>query len=285
MAAEEGFRYIRYEVEDRVARITLNRPEKLNALIDPAYAELHEALDRIDADDEVRAVVFTGEGRAYCAGRDVSGGGGTFSYDAPVGEHRDIGGRLTLRLFRCLKPIIAAVNGPAVGIGATMLLPMDVRLASSEARFGFVFPRRGIVSEAASSWFLPRVVGISRALEWAMTGRVFGAAEALEGGLVRSVHEPDQLLAAADELAHEIADNAAPVSVALTRQMMWRMLGADDPMEAHKIDSRAVAARGASADAAEGVESFLEKRPPRFPVRVSDGMPDFFPWWEERPFA
>ncbi|MBS1889220.1 MAG: crotonase/enoyl-CoA hydratase family protein [Actinobacteria bacterium] len=285
MAAGGSFEYIRYAVTDHVARITLDRPEKLNALIDPAYAELHRALDAIDADDDVRAVVITGEGRGFCAGRDLSGGGETFSYDTPIDRHRDIGGLLTLRIFRCLKPIIAAVNGPAVGIGATMLLPMDVRLASTEASFGFVFARRGIVNEAASSWFLPRVVGISRAIEWATTGRVFDADEALEGGLVRSVHEPDDLLAAADELGHEIADNSAPVSVALIRQMMWRMLGADDPMEAHKIDSRAVAARGASADAKEGVEAFLEKRSAQFPIGVSDGMPDFFPWWEERPFS
>ncbi|MGE0068572.1 MAG: crotonase/enoyl-CoA hydratase family protein, partial [Solirubrobacterales bacterium] len=281
MAVGRQFEYILYEVEDQVACITLNRPEKLNALIDPAYQELAEALDMVDADDEVRALIVTGAGRGFCAGRDVSGGGDTFNYDAGVGQHRDVGGLLTLRLFRCLKPIIAAVNGPAVGIGATMLLPMDVRLASVDARFGFVFARRGIVNEAASSWFLPRVVGISRALEWATTGRVFDSAEALEGGLVRSVHAADDLLPAARELAREIADNAAPVSVALIRQMMWRMLGADDPMEAHKIDSRAVAARGASADAREGVTAFLEKRPPQFPMRVSDGMPDFFPWWEE----
>jgi enoyl-CoA hydratase/carnithine racemase len=284
MSTIEKFEYIRYEVADHVARITLDRPEKLNALIDPAYVELLAALDAIDADDEVRAAIVTGEGRGFCAGRDISGGGGTFSYDAEPGKHRDVGGRLTLRIFECLKPIIAAVNGPAVGIGATMTLAIDVRLASTEAKFGFVFPRRGIVSEAASSWFLPRVVGISRALEWAMTGRVFGAAEALEGGLVRSVHAPEDLLPAAEELAREIAANAAPVSVALTRQMMWKMLGADHPMEAHKVDSAAVAARGASPDAAEGVESFLEKRPPEFPMRVSDGMPDFFPWWDERSF-
>jgi enoyl-CoA hydratase/carnithine racemase len=285
MANVAKFQYIRYEIADHVARLTLDRPDKLNALIDPAYLELHAALDAIDADDDVRAVVITGQGRGFCAGRDVSGGGDTFSYDTDPAKHRDIGGRLTLRIFECLKPIIAAVNGPAVGIGVTMTLPMDVRLASTEAKFGLVFPRRGIVSEAASSWFLPRVVGISRAVEWATTGRVFGAAEALEGGLVRSVHAPDELLAAADELAQEIAANSAPVSVALTRQMMWKMLGADHPMEAHKIDSRAVAERGASADAAEGVESFLEKRPPEFPMRVSDGMPDFFPWWEERRFG
>lgn len=284
MSSGSEFEYIRYELDERVATVTLNRPERLNALFEPAYEELLEAFDRIDADDEVRAVIITGAGRGFCAGRDVSGGGGTFDYEAPEDEHRDPGGRLTLRFFRCLKPIIGAINGAAVGIGATMLLPMDVRLASTEAKFGFVFARRGIVSEAASSWFLPRVVGISRALEWTMTGRVFGAEEALEGGLVRSLHQPDELLPAARELAREIADNAAPVSVALIRQMMWRLSAAADPMVAHRLDSRAVHARGSSADAAEGVNSFLEKRPPEFPMRVSDGMPDFFPWWEEQPF-
>jgi enoyl-CoA hydratase/carnithine racemase len=279
-----AFEHLLYEVEDNVACITLNRPDKLNALTDPAYQELLVAFDLIDADDEVRAVIVTGAGRGFCAGRDLSGGETTFVYEDADDGHRDIGGMLTLRYFRCLKPIIAAVNGPAVGIGATMLLPMDVRLASTEARFGFVFARRGIVSEAASSWFLPRVVGISRAVEWTVTGRVFDAAEALEGGLVRSIHEPEDLLPAARRLAREIADNSAPVSVALIRQMMWRMLGADDPMEAHKIDSRVVAARGPTPDAAEGVNAFLEKRDPDFPMRVSSGMPDFFPWWKERPF-
>lgn len=285
MSDAAKFDHILYEVDDGVACLTFNRPEKLNALIDPAYEEILRALDLIDGDDNVRAAIVTGAGRGFCAGRDLTGGGETFNYEDAGSGHRDIGGLLTLRIFRCLKPIIAAVNGPAVGIGSTMLLPMDVRLASTEARFGFVFSRRGIVSEAASSWFLPRVVGISRAVEWAMSGRVFGAEEALEGGLVRSLHEPDELLPAARLLAREIADNAAPVSVALIRQMMWRMLGADDPMEAHKIDSRAVAARGASPDAEEGVNAFLEKRPAEFSMRVSEAMPDFFPWWEERPFS
>jgi enoyl-CoA hydratase/carnithine racemase len=202
------FEYLLYRVEDRVATITLNRPEKLNALIDPVYAELFEAFDRVDSDDEVRAVIVTGAGRGYCAGRDLSGGGETFNYEDSSETHRDIGGRLTLRIFQLLKPIIAAVNGPAVGIGSTMLLPMDVRLASTKARFGFVFARRGIVSEAASSYFLPRVVGISRAVEWATTGRVFDAEEALAGGLVRSLHEPDDLLPAARSLALEIAESA-----------------------------------------------------------------------------
>ena len=253
--------------------------------------EMLDAFDRVDADDDVRAVVVTGRGRGFCAGADLSSGGATFDPTAQRrtdteagGVPRDGGGLLTLRIFECTKPVIAAVNGAAVGVGATMTLPMDVRLASDNAKFGFVFARRGIVPEAASSWFLPRVVGISRALEWVSTGRVFPADEARDGGLVRSVHAPDELLPAAYALARDIAENASPVSVALARQMMWRMLGADHPMEAHKLDSRLIASRGASADAQEGVMSFLEKRPAAFPLRVSDGMPDEFPWWEDRPF-
>jgi enoyl-CoA hydratase/carnithine racemase len=246
--------------------------------------ELIDAFDRADADDEVRAVVLTGAGRGFCAGADLAGGGTTFAY-RDGGVHRDHGGLVSLRVFESLKPVIVAVNGPAVGVGVTMTLPADVRLASTAARFGFVFARRGIVAEAASSWFLPRLVGISRALEWAATGRVFDAREARDGGLVRSVHEPDDLLPAAYALAREIADNTAPVSVAVTRQMMWRMLGADHPMTAHEADSRAIQARGASADAREGVTAFLEKRPARFPDRVSADMPDSYPWWPDRPWT
>lgn len=280
-----AFEHIAYAVEDRVATITLNRPDRLNAFTATMCRELIAAFDLLDADDEVRAVVVTGAGRGFCAGADLAAGGETFSAGHGDDVHRDGGGLVTLRIFRSLKPVIAAVNGPAVGVGVTMQLPMDVRLASTGARFGLVFTRRGIVPEAASSWFLPRIVGISRALEWCATGRVFDAREALDGGLVRSLHEPDELLPAAYDLAREIADHAAPVSVALSRQLLWRMLGADDPMEAHKIDSRAIAARGASPDAAEGVMAFLEKRPASFPMRVSDGMPDLFPWWDEREFS
>jgi enoyl-CoA hydratase/carnithine racemase len=248
--------------------------------------ELLDVFDRIDADDEVRAVVVTGAGRGFCAGADLERGGSTFDWrereGADSGEaavHRDGGGRFTLRVFDCTKPVIAAINGPAVGVGATMTLPMDVRLAAEEARIGFVFARRGIVPEACSSWFLPRVVGISRAMEWVATGRVFGASEALEAGLVRSVHPGGGLLDAAYALAREIAENAAPVSVALARRMLWRMLGAEHPMLAHRVDSRAMFARGQSADAHEGVASFLEKRPAEFPDRVSEGLPDVFPGW------
>jgi enoyl-CoA hydratase/carnithine racemase len=191
---------------------------------------------------------------------------------------------VTLRIFDSLKPVIAAINGPAVGVGITMTLPMDIRLAADDAKIGFVFARRGIVPEAASSWFLTRAVGISQAMEWVATGRVFPASEGLAGGLLRSVHPKDELLDVARGLAREIADNTAPVSVALSRQMLWKMLGADHPMEAHKIDSRGVHSRGASADAREGVLSFLEKRPARYPVKVSDGMPDWFPWWSPREY-
>ena len=275
---------IRYRVADRVATITLHRPDRLNAFTARMAAELIDAMDRADADDEVRAVVLTGAGRGFCAGADLSGGGRTFEHTGST-VHRDGGGTVTLRLYEALKPVIVAINGPAVGIGVTMTLPADIRLASTRARFGFVFARRGIVPEAASSWFLPRVVGISRAMEWVATGRVFDAQEALAGGLVRSLHEPDDLLPAAYALAAEIVEHTAPVSVALTRQMMWRMLGADHPMEAHRLDSRAVQARGASADAREGVAAFLEKRPAEFPDRVSADLPDFYPWWPERPFV
>jgi enoyl-CoA hydratase/carnithine racemase len=275
---------IRYEVADHVATITLHRPDRLNAFTAQMAEELIGAFDAADADDDVRAVIITGAGRGFCAGADLTRASSPFAH--PEGAaHRDAGGRVSLRLFESLKPVIAAVNGPAVGIGATMILPADVRLAATTARFGFVFTRRGIVPEAASSWFLPRVVGISRALEWAATGRVFDAEEALAAGLVRSLHAPEDLLPAATALAREIADNAAPVSVALARQMMWRMLGADHPMAAHQLDSRAVQSRGGSAEAQEGVTAFLEKRPARFPDRVSADLPLFFPWWPDRPFV
>jgi enoyl-CoA hydratase/carnithine racemase len=290
------FEQIGYAVVDGVATITLSRPDKLNAFTSQMMAEMIAAFDRVDADDDVRAVIVTGSGRAFCAGADLSSGAGTFDYadagaDSPVGPDgelrygvgcaRDGGGRLTLRIFQCLKPVIAAINGAAVGIGATMTLPMDIRVASEAARFGFVFARRGIVPEAASSYFLPRVVGISQALEWCYSGRVFDAAEAKAGGLVREVVPAGDLLARATEIAREIADNTAPVSVALTRQMMWRGLGYQHPMEAHRVDSRAILSRGRSGDAREGVTSFLEKRAPSYPDRVSADMPDFYPWWEE----
>ena len=286
---------IAYEVEGPVLTLTLDRPDHMNAFTPTMWRELMDAFDRADADDDVRVVIVTGRGRAFCAGADLSMGAKTFDDAAhadaagkaeasgppDVARHRDEGGRLTLRIFNCTKPVIAAINGPAVGIGITMTLAMDVRLAADTAKMGFVFARRGIVPEAASSWFLPRLVGISQALEWCYSGRVFPATEALEGRLVRSLHPADELLPAARALAAEIADNTSALSVALTRQMMWRMLGADHPMEAHKVDSRAINAMGRTADAREGVVSFLEKRPPAFPGRVSQDLPDFYPWWDE----
>ncbi len=300
-----AYETIKYEVKDNILTLTLHRPDKLNAFTGQMMFEMIDAFDKADADDNVRAIIVTGEGRAFCAGADLSAGAKTFDYAAredrpekantPVMANGDIdwshesvrdgGGRLTLRIFESLKPVIGAINGPAVGVGVTMQLPMDIRLASENAKFGFVFARRGIVPEACSSYFLPRVVGISQALEWTYSGRVFGAEEALKGGLVRSIHKADDLLPAARELAKEIVDNTAAVSVSLTRQMLWRMLGADHPMEAHKIDSRAIYARGASADAKEGVMSFLEKRPANYPCTVSKDMPSFFPWWEERKYS
>jgi enoyl-CoA hydratase/carnithine racemase len=282
---------ITYDVADHIATITLNRPEKLNAFTGTMMNEVIAAIDATDADDDVRAVIVTGAGRAFCAGADLSAGGGTFSrggsdvVDASSGVPRDGGGLTSLRFYESHKPIIGAINGPAVGVGVTMTLPFDIRLASENARFGFVFNRRGIVPEAASSWFLPRVVGISQAMEWVATGRIFSAAEAVNGRLVRSVHPADELLPAARAIAAEIAENAAPVSVALSRHMLWRMLSADHPMEGHRVDSRAIMERGRSADANEGVTSFLAKRPAVFTDKVSDGLPDIFPDWHERSFS
>jgi enoyl-CoA hydratase/carnithine racemase len=281
------FEQITTDVADGVLTITLNRPERLNAWTATMGRELIAAFDDADADDDVRAVIITGAGRGFCAGADLGGGAGTFDHHEREAEGpvpRDDGGRFTLRVFESSKPVIAAINGPAVGVGATMTLAMDMRLAAEEARMGFVFARRGIVPEACSSWFLPRTVGISRAMEWVATGRVFPAREALEAGLVRSVHPAGELLAAARSLAREIADNTAPVSVALARRMMWTMLGAEHPMLAHRADSRAMFCRGQSADAAEGITSFLEKRSPQFCDRVSDGLPDIFPGWEAPAF-
>jgi enoyl-CoA hydratase/carnithine racemase len=282
------YEQITAQVDAGVLTITLHRPDRLNAWTPTMQRELIAAFDAADADDAVRAIIVTGAGRAFCAGADLASGAETFDYRRRGGEtdavHRDGGGRFTLRVFDSLKPVIAAINGPAVGVGATMTLPMDVRLAADDARIGFVFARRGIVPEACSSWFLPRVVGISRAMEWVATGRVFSAAEGRDAGLLRSLHPRDELMEAARALALEIADNAAPVSVALARRMMWRMLGAEHPMLAHRADSRAMAARGQSADAAEGIGAFLDKRPAQFPDRVSAGLPDIMPGWEAPEF-
>ena len=286
MAYEE----IIYDVSEQIATITLNRPDKLNSFTNRMLKEIIAAFDESDADDNVRAVIVTGSGRAFCAGADLSGGGETFAkggsdVKAKTGVMRDGGGLVSLRIFESKKPVIGAINGAAVGVGVTMTLPMDIRLASTTSKFGFVFAKRGIVPEAASSWFLPRIVGISQATEWCFTGRMISAEDAKEARLVRSVHAPEDLLLAAREIAREIAENTAPVSVALSRQMLWRMLGADHPMQAHRVDSRAINSRGASDDAREGVMSFLEKRPANFPVKVSDGLPEVFPDWQDPQFS
>ena len=296
------YEQIQAQVKDGILTLTLNRPEKLNAFTGTMMNEMIDVFTKVNDDDDVRVVVVTGAGRAFCAGADLSAGASTFDAtkraDRPERDAgpvetvnwsdervRDGGGRVTLAIFQCLKPVIAAVNGPAVGIGVTMQLAMDIRLASDQARFGFVFSRRGIVPEAASSWFLPKIVGISQALEWCYSGRVFPAAEALKGGLVSEVLPHDQLLARAYALAAEIRDNTSAVSLALIRQMMWRLSALDHPMEAHKIDSRGIYARGASADVREGVMSFLEKRSPNFPDKVSKDMPPYFPWWDARGYS
>jgi enoyl-CoA hydratase/carnithine racemase len=277
---------IRWDVRDAVLTITLHRPERMNAFTTRMMHELIDAFDRADADDAVRVIIVTGAGRAFCAGADLGGGGDTFNHRGreSIDQHRDGGGLVTLRIFESKKPVIAAINGAAVGVGATMTLPMDVRIAARGARMGFVFARRGIVPEACSSWFLPRVVGISQAMEWVATGRVFPAEEALAGGLVTHLVEPESLLDTARGLAREIADNTSAVSVALARQLLWRMLGADHPMEAHRVDSQCIFWAGQQADAREGVTSFLEKRPARFTLRPSRDMPPFYPWWPERKF-
>ncbi|GGC80112.1 crotonase/enoyl-CoA hydratase family protein [Chelatococcus reniformis] len=289
---------IQTELSDGILTLTLNRPDRLNAFTGEMMYEMIDAFDKSDADDAVKAVIVTGAGRGFCAGADLAAGGATFDRNSradrepiPLGADgqpdvsheaaRDGGGRVTLRIFNSLKPVIAAVNGPAVGIGATMQLPMDIRIASEDARFGFVFSQRGIVMEACSSWFLPRLVGIQQAADWAYSGRVFSAQEALEGGLVKRVVPKDDLLPTARALALEYTKKTAPVSIALMRQMMWRMLGADHPMEAHRVDSRGIFHRGKSNDVKEGVTSFLEKRQPNFTDKVSSDMPPYFPWYDE----
>lgn len=292
------FETLRYAVEEGVATISFARPDKLNAVNGAVIRDLLAALDRVDADDDVRALIVTGEGRAFCAGADLSGGQGSFvnpksagfvrpdgSIDYAHPDVRDGGGVVALRMFNLLKPVIGAVNGPAVGLGVSLLLPMDVRLASSAARFGFVFGARGMVPEAASGFFLPRLVGISQALDWCYASRMVSAQEALAAGLVRAVLPPDDLLPAAHALAREYAAGSAPVSAALIRQQLWRGLAAAHPMEAHRIDSWGTAARSRGPDAVEGVTAWLEKRAPDFPDRVSQDMPDFFPWWDEPEYS
>jgi enoyl-CoA hydratase/carnithine racemase len=281
------FEHVRYAVDDGIATLTLHRPERLNAVNTAMLREIVAALDAADGDDAVRVVIVTGAGRAFCAGADLGEGGKTFDAVArgrasSIEDHEDGGGVVTLRVYDMSKPVIAAINGAAVGFGATFTLPMDIRIASTAARLGFVFARRGVVPEACSTWFLPRLVGMARAAEWVYTGRVFDAEEARAGGLVSRVVGPDALIPAARELAIEIARHTSAVSVALSRHMLWKMLGADHPMEAHRLDSRAMAWTGRSADAYEGVSAFLEKRPARFPLRPSVDMPPFFPWWTGR---
>ena len=279
---------VRTEVRENSLIIYLSREERMNAFTLTMQQEIVKVLDDAEENDDIKAIIFTADGKAYCAGADLSSGGDTF--DNRKGREktndvvRDSGGLLTLRLFKCKKPLIAAVNGAAVGIGATMLLPMDTRICSDQARFGFVFAKRGIVPEAASSWFLPRLIGINKALELCYTGKVISAEEAKEIRLVSEILNQDKLIERALEIAKEFTAESSQISIALTRQMMWRMLGADDPMEAHKIDSRAIFELGQSGEAIEGVNSFLEKRPPSFPGKVSKDMPSFFPWWDEKEF-
>lgn len=296
MTTLKEFQQIKLEKDGPIGILTLYRPDKMNAFTGRMMYEMIDAFDITDADDDIRAVIVTGHGeRAFCAGADLSSGAETFDYQARANKgerdrtseediRRDGGGRLTLRIFDSLKPVIAAVNGAAVGVGITMQLPMDIRLAADHARFGFVFSRRGITPEAASSWFLPKIVGISKALEWCYSGRLFHADEALASGLVTAVYPQDKLMEEARKIAVEIADNTAAVSVALSRQMMWKMLGASHPMEAHVVDSASIFSRGASADAREGVTSFLEKRKAEYPDKVSERMPPFYPWWDKPKF-
>ena len=277
------FEEVLYDVADGICTVTLNRPDRLNAVTSRTIHELIEAFDRADADDAVRAVIVTGSGRAFCAGADLGAGGATFDRGRTRPEdHRDGGGQVALRIFDLMKPVIAAINGPAVGFGVTLTLPMDVRLASTAARLGFVFARRGVVPEACSTWFLPRLVGVSQAAEWVLTGRVFSAEEALAGRLVSRVVAPEALLPTARALAREIADHTSAISVALARQMMWKLLGAGHPAEAHRLDSLAMFWTGQSGDAREGIRAFLDKRPARFPLRPSADMPPFYPWWKPR---
>lgn len=298
-----SYETIRYEVADGIATITLNRPEVFNAMNPLMMHELIAVFDETDRDDAVRAVIITGEGKAFCGGADLSKGADIFNKDKNASQEkesiyredgsidysrdaaRDGGGKLALRIFASLKPVIGAINGAGVGIGASMTLPMDIRIGSDKARLGFVYARRGIVFECCSSWFLPRVVGIARALEWSFSGRVMNADELKAGGLLNHVVAQDELMVKAREIAREIADNTAPVSIALMRQMAWRSLGMDHPMEAHRWESRGITTRGKTPDAKEGVLSFKEKRLPQFPCKVSTDMPDYFPWWDEPKYS
>ncbi len=280
-----NYEYIQCSLGDRILTMVLNRPDKLNAVTNKMLKEMIDAFDRADQDDRVRVIIVTGAGRAFCAGADLSNRENTWMYHSEKLEgHRDAGGLVTLKIYEMKKPVIAAINGPAVGFGITMTLPMDIRIASESARMGFAFTRRGIVPDACCTWFLPRIIGISQAAEWTLTGRVFSAQEALQKGLVSRVERPEELLTTAREIAREIACQTSAVSVGLTRQLLWKMLGADHPVEAHKIDSQCMYYMGKSPDSSEGVMSFLEKRPPRFKMKPSSDMPEFYPWWKDRSF-
>jgi enoyl-CoA hydratase/carnithine racemase len=279
-----NFECIQCHLEGQILTVVLNRPDRLNAVTDKMLQEMIQAFDEADRDDRVRVIIVTGAGRAFCAGADLGPREDTWAYSEKAEEHRDSGGLVTLKVFEMKKPLIAAINGPAVGFGITLTLPMDIRIAAETAKMGFAFTRRGIVPDACCTWFLPRIVGISRAAEWTLTGRVFSAQEALQNGLVSRVEPQEKLLESARNVAREIAENTSAVSVALTRQLLWKMLGADHPMEAHWIDSRCIYYLGKSPDSSEGVLSFLEKRQPRFAMKPSSDMPDFYPWWKERPF-
>ncbi len=278
---------ILYSVEENILTITLNRPDRLNAWNRQMFEELYNAFDKADADDEVRVVIITGAGKGFCAGADLSRGADTFEGHADKiakENNGDEGGQLSRRIFNSLKPVIVAFNGPAVGVGLTFPLAADIRLATKDIKMGFVFASRGIIPEACSSWFLPRLVGISKALEWCYTARVFRSEEALEAGLVRSLHEPEDLIPAARELAKEMVERSSPISNTVLRHMLWRMLGADHPIKAHRIDTLGIDQLGVSADAKEGIAAFLEKRKPEFPNKVSKDLPEYFPWWEKEQF-
>jgi len=280
----ESYKTIHFTEDDSIGLITLNRPEKLNAFNAKMMAEMLDVFDLIDSKDSIKAVIITGEGRAFCAGADLSAGADTFNSEFDTSAEfsedfrRDSGGILTLRMYNCLKPIVIACNGDAVGIGASLQLAADIRVASTASRFGFVFAKRGIVPDACSSWFLPRIVGVSKALELCFSGEIFSAEDALKFGMVNYLFEPDELMNASKEIAKKLFSNTAPVSVALTRHMIWDMSSATSPEDAHIIDSKAIDSRGASKDAAEGVMSFLEKREAEYKNKISTDMPSFFPW-------
>jgi len=269
------------DLEGGVMTVTLNRPDKLNAFNTVMSTELIDFFQSVNAMDEVRAIVVTGAGRAFCAGADISGGSGAFKVwnDGAKPQKREASDSITLAIFNCLKPVIAAINGAAVGVGITMCLPMDIRMISAAGKVGFVFNRRGMAMEAGSCWFLPRLVGMQQAQEWVMTAELFGADEALKGGLVRSIHGPDELLPAAQALAKKFAASTSSfVAAAVNRRLMWSMWGAQDPLDAVTLDLQCVGHLAAGADAQEGITSFFEKRAPVFPLKPSKDMPPFGPW-------